>query len=251
MKAFLLAAGEGRRLRPLTGTIPKCLVPIRGTPLLALWFALLERHGVTEVLLNLHYAHEQVIQFLQSYAGAIAVETVYETRLLGSAGTVSANRRFVEGERRFLILYADNLTNVDLTRMVQFHDERCNPLTLGVVPTDTPADKGTVVLDDNGRVIAFEEKARQPRSNLANAGIYVAGPDLFSYLSPPAGIGDALDFGHHVFPKMTPNVAAYEIKEFLMDIGTPGNYALGQAQWPGLSASPGPDCGEEADCPRV
>jgi mannose-1-phosphate guanylyltransferase len=234
VKAFLLAAGEGRRLRPLTDTIPKCLVPIRGTPLLALWLALLERHGVTEVLLNLHHAHERVTEFLATHRTPIRVETVHEARLLGSAGTVAANRRFVDRERRFLIVYADNLTNVDLTKMISFHDRRSDSVTMGVVPTDKPSEKGTVVVGADGRVVEFAEKALRPRSNLANAGIYVAGQDLFSYLPSSIAEGEALDFGHHVFPRMTPDLGAYEIKDFLMDIGTPKSYAAGQTAWPGL-----------------
>lgn len=234
MKAFLLAAGEGRRLRPLTETIPKCLVPICGTPLLALWFQLLERHGITNVLVNLHYAHERVRDFLASHATALDVTAVHEPRLLGSAGTVLNNRRFVDGEDRFLVVYADNLTNVDLGRMVRFHDARDLPLTIGVVPTDRPREKGTVILDDEARVVAFEEKAPEPRSNLSNAGIYVAGQALFDYMPGALNGHGVLDFGYDVFPKMVPRVSAYQIEDFLMDIGTPENYELGQRRWPGL-----------------
>jgi mannose-1-phosphate guanylyltransferase len=234
VKAFLLAAGEGRRLRPLTETVPKCLVPIRGTPLLAVWLELLERHGVGEVLVNLHYAHERVLEFLRSWPTRLKVSTVYERRLLGSAGTVVANRSFVEGERRFLILYADNLTNVNLTHMIEHHDGRRHSVTMGVVPTDAPAEKGTVVVDADGRILEFVEKSSQPRSNLANAGIYVAGQELFSYLPQAAAEVGALDFGHHIFPAMTPHLGAYPINEFLMDIGTPDDYERGQLGWPGL-----------------
>ena len=234
MKAFLLAAGEGRRLRPLTEMTPKCLVPIRGTPLLALWFQLLERHGVTDVLVNLHYAHERVIEFLQSCPTSLAVATVYEKRLLGSAGTVLANRSFVDKEHSFLILYADNLTNVNLSRMVQFHDGCHDPVTIGVVSTDAPTEKGTVVVGPDGRILEFAEKARRPRSDLANAGIYVASQELFTYLAPSVPCDGVLDFGHDVLPRMVPHLAAYRIKEFLVDIGTPENYQHGQTHWPGL-----------------
>jgi mannose-1-phosphate guanylyltransferase len=233
VKAFLLAAGEGRRLRPLTENVPKCLIPIRGTPLMALWLALLERHGVTEVLINLHYAHDRVVDFLRAHQTSVAVRTTHERQLLGSAGTVLANRRFVEGEDRFLILYADNQTNVDLRRMIQFHDQRTDPITIGVAPTDRPWEKGTVVVDDDGHVLAFEEKAAQPRSNLANTGIYVTNQEIFDYMPAPTD-GSVLDFGHHVLPRMVPRLGAYRINEYLIDIGTLDNYQSGQAHWPGL-----------------
>ena len=70
MKAFLLAAGEGRRLRPLTDSIPKCLVPVAGTPLIGLWLRLLELHGVSDVLINVHHFHEQVVDFLGSFSSS-------------------------------------------------------------------------------------------------------------------------------------------------------------------------------------
>jgi mannose-1-phosphate guanylyltransferase len=234
VKAFLLAAGEGRRLRPLTDTIPKCLVPIRGTPLLALWLQLLERDGVTDVLVNVHHAPEQVTGFIDSYRTPMSIATVYEERLLGSAGTVLANRNFVGDESSFVIAYADNLTNVNLHRMIQFHGQRQDAITIGVVPTDIPTQKGTVLIGPDGRVLQFAEKAPRPPSNLANAGIYVANQELFAYLDRRVPSSGVLDFGYDVLPDMVPNVAAYEIEEFLMDIGTPEDYEVGQREWPGL-----------------
>jgi mannose-1-phosphate guanylyltransferase len=236
VKAFLLAAGEGRRLRPLTETLPKCLVPIRGEPLLGLWLRLLERHGVTEVLVNVHYLHEQVTSFLRAWPGPVKVRAVHEPALLGSAGTVLANRAFVEGEPRFLVLYADNLTNVDLSAMLRFHESRPETLTIGVTPTDRPREKGTVVLGASGEVVAFEEKTPEPRSNLANAGIYVTGPRLYDYLPAAVPAGGVLDFGFDVLPRMVPDVAAWRIDQYLVDIGTHAAYDRAQGEWPGLDA---------------
>lgn len=237
MKAFLLAAGEGRRLRPMTDSLPKCLVPVRGTPLLGIWLRLLETHGVTSVLLNLHHHQQQVVDFLSSWPTSLTVQTVHEPRLLGSAGTVLTNRGFVRGEQRFLIVYADNLTTLDLQRLVRFHDGRSEPLTLAVVPTDRPREKGTVVMGSAGEVIAFEEKAAHPRSHMANAGIYVATAELFDYLPQTMPEGTVLDFGFDVLPRMVPRLAAYATDEFLMDIGTPDAYERAQAIWPGLASS--------------
>jgi mannose-1-phosphate guanylyltransferase len=236
LKAFLLAAGEGRRLRPLTDSIPKCLVPVRGTPLLGIWLRLLEIHGVTGVLVNLHHFHERVTEFLDSWQTPLMVRTVHEPRLLGSAGTVLANRDFVAGDTSFLVVYADNLTTIDLRKLISFHDQRPESLTLGVYPTDKPREKGTVVLGSNGEVLAFEEKAAAPRSNLANAGIYVANQDLFDYMPATVPAEGVLDFGYDVLPRMVPNLAAYRIDEFLMDIGTPEAYERAQQAWPGFLA---------------
>jgi mannose-1-phosphate guanylyltransferase len=231
MKAFLLAAGEGRRLRPLTDTVPKCLVPIGGTPLLAIWLTALERGGVTDVLVNLHYAHERVREFLDDWRSSLRVHTAYEPALLGSAGTVLTNRGFVHDEDSFLIAYADNLTTLDLGRMTAFHDSTTTALTLGVSPTDRPSQKGTVVLDHRGRVVLFEEKAPQPRSNLANAGVYLARQRMFDYFPTGMPASGVLDFGFDVLPRMAPDLTAYRVEELLIDIGTLEDYARAQELW--------------------
>jgi len=230
VKAYLLAAGEGRRLRPLTDRIPKCLVPIDGTPLLGIWLRLLESHGVRGVLVNTHHLAGEVASFLRGWPTAMDVATVHEPRLLGSAGTVLANRDFVAGEDQFLVIYADNLSTLDVGRMARFHAARPEPLTIGVVPTDRPREKGTVVVDAEGRIVAFDEKAERPRSNLSNAGVYMASAGLFEDLEA-AGPSDVLDFGYHVLPRMVPRLAAYPISELMMDIGTPEAYAQAQEAW--------------------
>ena len=235
MKAYLLAAGEGRRLRPLTDHLPKCLVPIAGTPLLGIWLRLLEAHGVRGVLVNTHYLADQVSGFLETWPTSMEVVTAYEPRLLGSAGTVRANRAFVAGEDRFFVIYADNLSNVDLSAMARFDADRPELLTIGVVPTDRPREKGTVVIDPDGRIVAFDEKVERPRSNIMNAGVYVASRQVFDELPEPGPSG-VLDFGFDVLPRLVPRLAAYHIGEFLEDIGTPEAYARAQITWPAVHA---------------
>lgn len=238
MKAYLLAAGEGRRLRPLTEHVPKCLVPIGGTPLLGIWLRLLETHGVTGVLVNTHYLAAEVEAFVRTWPTSMDVATVHEPRLLGSAGTVLANRDFVAGDDQFLVIYADNLSNVNLRRMAQFHAARPEIVTIGIVPTDRPQEKGTVVLDEHDRIVAFEEKVPHPRSNLSNAGVYVASAEVFDHMVA-AGPSDVLDFGYDVLPRMVPRLAAYRIREFIMDIGTLEAYAWAQVAWQAAQGPPG------------
>jgi mannose-1-phosphate guanylyltransferase len=237
MKAFILAAGEGRRLRPLTDALPKCLVPVDGTPLLGLWLKLLRRHGVSDVLINMHHAHERLVEFVADDRSGVRIELSYERELLGSAGTVAAHRPFVSGESDFLIVYSDVLTTANLTRLVEWHRGHAFPMTIGVTATDKPREKGTVVIDDAGRVVAFEEKAPQPRSNLANAGIYVARATVFETLEAARPAQGPFDFGHHVLPQLVPNLCARAIDEFLLDIGTPEAYALAQTLWPDVRAT--------------
>src|SRR5690348_14142767 len=120
MKAIILAAGLGTRLRPLTLTTPKCLVPIAGVPLLELWLRECERIGVEGVLVNTHHLAERVQEFVAARRG-IPVTLSHEPALLGSAGTIAANWNFVSADESFLVIYADNLTTFSLSELTAFH----------------------------------------------------------------------------------------------------------------------------------
>ena len=162
MKAFLLAAGVGSRLRPITDTIPKCMVPIDGQPMLDIWLDAFDRAGVDEVLVNLHHLPDVVRHHLEARAGTPAVRTFFEPELLGSAGTLAANRAWVDGEEMFLACYADNLTDFDLRSLVQAHREHGAIATLTVFHSERPSAGGVVELDAAGTVVGFEEKPSQP-----------------------------------------------------------------------------------------
>src|SRR5262249_51606709 len=153
MKAFLLAAGVGSRLRPITDTIPKCMVPIGGQPMIDIWLDAFERAGVDEVLVNLHHLSGVVRRPLPARDGAPTVRTFFEPELLGSAGTLIANRAWVSGEEMFLACYADNLTDFDLSSLIQTHREHSAIATLTVFHSERPSAGGVVELDEGGTVV--------------------------------------------------------------------------------------------------
>ena len=232
MKAFLMAAGLGTRLRPITNTIPKCMVPIQGKPLLAWWMDLFEKHGVSDVLINTHYLPESVRRFIDFYNKNPEHHTKmiesYEPILLGSAGTLRKNRDFVAGENSFLICYADNLTNADLTALAAFH-KKLNPvLTMGLFHTNNPTGCGIATVDKNNIITEFIEKPEHPKSNLANAGIYLASQSLFNFIPNHNG---EIDMGKDVLPLLVGKMAGYEVKEYILDIGTMKNYHKAQEEW--------------------
>ena len=185
MKAFLLAAGIGSRLRPITDTIPKCMVPVGGQPMLDIWLDAFDRAGVDEVLINLHHLPDVVRHHLEARAGTPAVRTFFEPELLGSAGTLAANRDWVDGEEMFLVCYADNLTDFDLSLLVQAHREHRAIATLTVFHSDRPSAGGVMELDTTGTVVGFEEKPANPVSDLVNAGMYAFHPDVLDELGGP------------------------------------------------------------------
>jgi len=228
MKAFLLAGGLGERLRPLTDHVPKCLVPINGVPLLAIWLDLCNRSGIDSVLINVSRHSEQVDEFLSSEDVPINVEVVREQEPVGNAGSVLANRDFVRGEDNFFILYADNLTDVSLPRLLAFHQTHNGPLTMGLFRTTTPMSAGIVDLAPEGRIRRFQEKPAQPSGNLANAGIYVARQDVFDAIPTDRPV---VDFGNDVFPRLSGEMYGQLVDGYLLDIGTPLALAKGCRDW--------------------
>jgi mannose-1-phosphate guanylyltransferase len=226
MRAFVLAAGLGTRLRPLTEQIPKCLVPIGGRPLLAYWFDLFSAHGVDHLLLNTHHLHEQVVKFIESFRTPIQVTLVYEPTLLGSAGTLRANQAFVKDAREFFVVYADNLTNADLTALLQAHRRLGQVATLGLFRTPVPNECGIVVLDERGTIISFQEKPERPLSDLAFAGVMVASPEIFDVIPNQV----PCDLGKDVFGRLVGRMSGWELNAYLRDIGTPESYEQAQSE---------------------
>lgn len=224
-KAFLLAAGLGTRLRPLTDKTPKCLVPVGGKPVLHWWLVLCERLGVREVLLNTHHLADQVREFVRSRRNECVVKLSHEPELLGSAGTLSNNKDFVRDETDFWVFYADTLIGGDLAQLYRLHRSRRADLTLGLFKSPDPRSGGVVELAADGRVLSFEEKPAQPKSDLVAAGAYVGGPALLAALPPGPG-----DLSRDVYPKLMGN-ACGAVLDPVIDLGTPESYARAQKEW--------------------
>ena len=229
MRAYLLAGGLGERLRPLTDCMPKCLVPIRGTPLLGIWLDTLVRMGVDDVLVNVSRFPEQVEAFTEQRSGGPRVHVVRERSPLGSAGTLEANRAFVAGEESFWIVYSDNLTDAVLDPMLTFHRSHGDALTMALFTALDAHSAGIVGLAPDGLITAYEEKPERPASDLANAGLYLARQPLFDWIPPGEGVKD---LGYHVLPRLVGRMRGYAIQAFFADIGTPERLARAEAEWP-------------------
>lgn len=236
MKAYLLAAGLGTRLRPLTDEVPKCLLPIGGQPLLEIWLGHLVRFGVEEVLINTHHHARQVEAFAAKWVGELEIKLAHEPMLLGSGGTIWENRDFIEDDDDFFVIYADNLTDVDLGDMAEYHRKHDGVLTMGLFESSTPEACGIVEIiqgdEKGGKIVRFEEKPSTPRGNLANAGIYVVNRRIFDEFSLETGIREIpLDFGRYFLPRLLGKMYGYLISGLLIDIGTIDNYNLARQVW--------------------
>jgi mannose-1-phosphate guanylyltransferase len=230
VKAFLLAAGPGSRLRPITDTVPKCLVPIQGTPMLSIWLQMCQRFGIEEVLINVNAHAASVCEFLRRDTNGPRVRVVVEEQLLGSAGTLRANRDWVIADEFFWVFYADVLNRADLEGMLQTHRKRNPAATLGVYEVPDPRRCGIVMADRDGVIQQFVEKPEHPAGNLAFSGLMIGTPEVLNAIPAvtPA------DIGFHVLPQLAGRMIAYSISDYLLDIGTMENYERAQATWPGL-----------------
>jgi mannose-1-phosphate guanylyltransferase len=229
MKAFLLAAGLGTRLRPITDNTPKCLVEIGGRPLLNIWLDALAKAGVHEVLVNTHHQAAQVDAQVARRATPPVVRLSHEPVLLGSAGTLVANRDFVGDDDMFLVVNADNLTDFDLGVLIDAHRAAATIATLSVFHTLTPSECGILEVAD-GRVVGFVEKPAEPRSNLANAGMYAFHPTVLDEIPEPL----PRDIGFDLLPRLVGRARAVALDDcYFLDIGTPAALERARGEWEG------------------
>jgi mannose-1-phosphate guanylyltransferase len=229
MRGILLAAGFGTRLRPLTDSIPKCLVPIKGVPLLQIWLERLSTAGLGPFLVNTHYLPEKVEAFIQSHAFKDSVTLVHEKDLLGTAGTLVANIDFFAGKDGLLI-HADNYCLADLAAFVHAHLQRPTEclMTMMIFRTDNPSSCGIVELDKRGVVIGFHEKVESPPGNLANGAVYILSAELLKRMKTE--FFRASDFSTEVVKHLIGRIHTYETKELFLDIGTPETYAAANSR---------------------
>lgn len=226
-KAFLLAAGLGTRLRPLTDRTPKCLLPIHGRPLLSVWLELCEKLRVREVLINTHHLAAQVEDWAGRQQSTVRIRLFHEETLLGSAGTIGRNRDFVGPSRDFFVFYADNLVSTDLTELENLHSRHNGVATLGLFRTPRPRECGIVALDPEGKILSFDEKPANPASELAFAGLLIARVSLFDFI--PSAV--PADLGKDVMPRLAGSMYGQRLEGYLLDIGTPANYAKALRDW--------------------
>ena len=244
MKALILAAGEGTRLRPLTLDRPKPMLSIAGKPLLEHTIAWLKQHGVTRMAINLHHQPEAIAShFGDGHRWGVQFVYSYEEQLLGTAGAARKLQSFFDDT--FVVVYGDVLTDMNLTAMLDFHRTHqaaagsTPPLaTIALYRVPNPSDCGLVGLDGNQRITCFVEKPppEDVFTDLANAGVYVLEPAILDHIPPDT----FYDFGNDLFPRLLERgIPLYGCpigpEEYLMDIGSREEYRQAQRGW---AASP-------------
>ena len=220
MKAMVMAAGLGTRLRPLTDVLPKPMMPVANRPVLHHLLNLLRRHDVRELGINLHAFPEMI----ESYFGDgsnldMSIHWSYEPELLGTAGGTKKLEDLWGGEP-ILVTSGDGLHDVDVTALLGHHRRTGALATLTVKPVTDPSAYGVVILDRDTRVRGFQEKPRrdEARSDLANCGIYVIEPELLERIPADSFV----DFGEDVWPSLVAaneEIYAYTTMAYWNDVG--------------------------------
>ena len=233
MKAMILAAGQGTRLRPLTDHIPKPMVLVAGKPILEHNLELLTRHGISDVVINLHHQPQTIVDhFGDGSRWGVHITYSFEPELLGTAGAVKRVQE--QFDSTFLVLYGDNLTTCDLTRLTVFHQAKGGIATIALHYRDDPTASGIATLDDRDRITRFVEKPmpHQIFSLWVNAGILVLEPEVLD-VTPEGGPSD---LGRDLFPSLLARgeaIYGYRMSqgEYLWWIDTPEDLQRVKAIW--------------------
>jgi mannose-1-phosphate guanylyltransferase len=223
LQALILAGGEGTRLRPLTSSVPKPVVPLAGRPFISYMIEWLRRHGVDDVVLSCGFMAERVRAVLGD-GDRLGVRLRYleEPRPLGTGGAL----KFAEDvlEERFLMLNGDQLTDIDLTAQLRQHEQTGARATIALIAVEDPSAYGLVRRRDDLSVSGFLEKpnADEIDTNLVNAGVYVLDRAVLGEMAPS---GTRISIERDVFPRLVDHgLFGYEASGYWMDIGTPRRY---------------------------
>ncbi|WP_039764059.1 sugar phosphate nucleotidyltransferase [Caldicellulosiruptor sp. F32] len=224
MKGIIMAGGAGTRLRPLTVSLPKPMIPFFGRPIMEYAVKLLKRHGIYEIGTTLQYHPDKIMNYFEDGSKfGVKMQHFVEDRPLGTAGSVKNAKSFLD--ETFVVLSGDGITNADLSATIKFHKEKKSKVTILLKEVEIPIEYGIVLTDEEGRIRRFFEKPSWSEvfSNLANTGIYIIEPEILDYIED----GKPFDFSKDLFPKLlSENVPmyGYKMEGYWCDIGDIGSY---------------------------
>jgi len=225
---MILAGGIGTRLRPLTNKLPKPMVPIGYKPLLEYHVELFRKYGITDIAMNIHHLPHKITEYFGTGEKFdVNIRYLYEEELSGTAGAVKKLQDFFEDT--FVVFYGDNLTNMNLAQLVEYHERYGSKVTVALYEEPNPSSKGIVELDENNCIRNFVEKPKPAEitTNTANGGIYALEPEVLRYIPENC----FYDFGKDLFPKLLNEkvpMYGYKMQEYLLDIGTLETYRKAQ-----------------------
>jgi NDP-sugar pyrophosphorylase family protein len=227
MKAMVLAAGYGERMRPLTNSIPKPLLPIKGKPLLHYTLQLLKKNGINEVVINLHHLPNMIMDAFEDGSSlGVKIYYSYEKEILGTAGGIKAAEKFLR-DKTFLVINSDIIVDIDLKKVLEFHKKNMSMVTM-VLREDPDVEKyGAIEIDSEGRVRRFlgkpEYEGNLPLRKLMFTGIQILEPEIFDEIPGGRYCGTTEETYPKLMNKNAP-IYGYEFNGYWIDIGTPERY---------------------------
>jgi len=219
MKAMIMAAGVGSRLMPITREIPKPMIPMVNVPLMVNTVELLEKHGFSNLIANLHHKADRITSYFEEgHKFGISLTYSPEEALLGTAGGVKRCEWFLN--ETFIVVSGDALTDIDLTALLQAHRQKGALATIALKEVEDVEQYGIVITENDGRIKNFQEKPKpaDALSRVANTGIYVFEPDIFKLIPP----NQFYDFGKELFPKLVQIHSPFygvEVDGYWCDVG--------------------------------
>ncbi len=238
-KAVILAGGYGTRLRPLTFTTPKAMIPLVNKRVIDYILDYLNGYGLKEFVITMHYLRNKMIKHLRDRKD-FAIAYPEEPSPLGTAGSV----KNAGIDDTMVIVQGDNITDINLTEVMQFHELHGGLVTIALLPVSNPSLYGIAEIESSGRIKRFKEKPSPNGcfSNLANTGIYIIEPEAMKYVPD----GSAFDFSKNLFPLLVAQKAVYGcvVEGFWTDVGTPGGY-MEASRW--ILRGKGFECADTAE----
>ena len=237
----MLVGGEGTRLRPLTLTTPKQMLPVAGRPMIERVIDHLEAHGIDEVVLSLGYRPDAfVAAYPDGVYGGVRLRYATEDEPLDTGGAIRFAALHAGIDDTFAVFNGDVLTGFDIGALVAAHRAWGAEASIGLTPVEDPSAFGVVPTDEWGRVTAFIEKPRRDEAptNLINAGIYVCEPSMLERI--PAGRRVSVE--REVFPKLVAEGVCYAMASDAewIDVGTPQRYLDANLSFAGPDGYAGP-----------
>ncbi len=229
MKAVVLVGGEGTRLRPLTLTVPKQMLPIVEQPMIERVLAHLRGHGVDEAVLSLGYLPDAFIEaFPAGVCAGVRISYAVDPMPLDTAGAIRFAARHLDVDDTFVVVNGDVLTDMDLGALVEFHHVRGAHASISLHVVDDPSRFGVVPTDEEGRVLAFVEKPPKGEAptDLINAGTYVLEPAVLDRIPE----GRRVSIERQTFPSMVADGLLFALADpsYWLDAGTPETYLSAQ-----------------------
>ncbi len=224
MKAVIMAGGAGSRLRPITIERPKPMIPIVSKPVMAHILDLLKKHNITDTVVTVQYLATQIQDYFGDGTGlGMNIHYSVEEVPLGTAGSVKNSQDFLDDT--FLVISGDGLTNINLSKLVQYHKEKKAMATLALYQLADPVDYGVINLNNEGRISRFQEKPGRGSvmSDYVNTGIYVLEPEVLDFFEPNI----PFDFSNDLFPMLHEKgypLYGYVARGYWCDVGNIAEY---------------------------